>query len=83
MSDATLEQVKRLAAKLSPEEKTRLAQWIEETSGEEVAVDDAARTKPRRSLYGLCADLGPGPTDEDIEDVRHEMWTGFPREDIA
>ncbi len=81
MSDATLEQVRRLAAKLSPEEKTRLAQWIEETSGEEV--DDAARTKLRRSLYGLCADLGPGPTDEDIEDVRREMWTGFPREDIA
>jgi len=83
MSDATLEQVKRLAAKLSPEEKTRLAQWIGEPSGEEVAVDDAARTMPRRSLYGLCADLGHGPTDEDIEDVRHEMWTGFPREDIA
>ncbi len=81
MSDATLEQVKRLATTLSPAEKTRFAQWLTETSSEEV--NTPTRTKSHHSLYGLCADLGPGPTDEDIEEMRHEMWANFPREDIA
>lgn len=81
MSDAILEQVKRLATKLSPEEKTRFAQWLAETS--DAQVGSSTPTKPQRSLYGLCADLGPGPTDEDIEEVRREMGVNFPREDIA
>ncbi len=81
MSDATLEQVKRLATTLSPAEKTRFAQWLTETSGEEV--DTPVLAKPHHSLYGLCADLGPSPTDEDIEEIRREMWANFPREDIA
>jgi hypothetical protein len=31
----------------------------------------------------LCADLGPAPSAEDIDEIRHEMWAGFPREDIS
>jgi len=82
MSDATLERVKQLVTRLSPSEKTRLVAWLEETSGDEATVGTPTPV-PRQSLYGLCADLGPGPTDEDIEDVRRDMWTNFPREDIA
>ena len=38
---------------------------------------------PRRSSRGLWADLGIDITEEDIEEVRREMWANFPREDIA
>lgn len=82
MSDTTLERVKQLATRLSPAEKTRLVTWLEATLGDE-ATEDIPTPAPRQSLYGLCADLGPGPTDEDIEEVRRDMWTNFPREDIA
>jgi hypothetical protein len=35
---------------------------------------------PRRSLMGLCADLGVHITAEDIDEARREMWGNFPRE---
>ncbi|MBK9746679.1 MAG: hypothetical protein J0M07_11355 [Anaerolineae bacterium] len=38
--------------------------------------------KPRTSLYGLLADLGPGPSEEDIAEVRRDMMRNFPREDF-
>ena len=37
---------------------------------------------PRRSLMGLCADLGIHISTEDIDEARREMWGNFPREDI-
>ena len=40
------------------------------------------RPHRRKSLLGLCADLGPAPSAEDIVEIRHEMWADFPREDI-
>jgi hypothetical protein len=36
--------------------------------------------QPRRSLMGLCADLGVHITEEDINEARREMWGNFPRE---
>ena len=38
--------------------------------------------KPRRSLYGIFADLGDAPSAEEIDEARREMWGNFPREDI-
>ena len=38
--------------------------------------------QPRRSLKGLWADLGVDITEEDIAEVRKEMWKDFPRGDI-
>ena len=38
--------------------------------------------RPRRSLKGLWADLGVDISEEDITEVRKEMWKDFPREDI-
>lgn len=81
MSEAALEQVKQLAAQLSRSERAHLARWLGTTwDSDPVTSGDTA---PRRSLYGLCADLGPAPSDADIEAVRQEMWATFPREDIA
>lgn len=81
MSEAALEQVKHLAAHLSRPERADLARWLGTTldTGPETPGDMTSR----RSLYGLCADLGPGPSDAEIEAVRRAMWATFPREDIA
>ncbi|MGA9773502.1 MAG: DUF2281 domain-containing protein [Blastocatellia bacterium] len=38
--------------------------------------------QPRRSLMGLCSDLGIHISEEDIDEARKEMWGNFPREDI-
>ena len=79
MSEAavTLEQVVSLARRLSPLEKIRLIERI---------VPDIERDmrpqEPLRSLLGLCADLGPAPSAEDIDEIRREMWADFHREDI-
>lgn len=37
---------------------------------------------PKRSFYGLCADLGPAPSAEEIDAARAEAWGNFPRTDI-
>ncbi|MDP9409661.1 MAG: hypothetical protein M3P70_04020 [Actinomycetota bacterium] len=80
MSETTLAHVKRLVVRLSRAERVRLATWLETT------LDDRTAGPPRhtpRSLYGLCADLGTGPTDADIDEARRELWGTFPREGIA
>ena len=35
---------------------------------------------PRRSLLGLWSDLDTHITEEDIAEVRREMWSNFPRD---
>ena len=38
--------------------------------------------KPKKSAYGLLAKYGPGPTEEEIDENRREMFRGF-GEDLA
>jgi hypothetical protein len=33
--------------------------------------------KPKKSAYGLLAQYGPGPTEEEIDENRREMFGGF------
>jgi hypothetical protein len=42
----------------------------------------SAERRPRRSLKGLCADLGIHITAEEIDEARREMWANFPRDDF-
>ena len=80
MSDSeavTLEQVVALARQLPPLEKIRLI--------ERIAPEIERDMQPHRavkSLLGQCADLGPAPSAEDIDEIRQDMWAGFPRDDI-
>ena len=37
---------------------------------------------PRESPFGLWADLGADITEDDITEVRTEMWGEFPRENL-
>lgn len=38
--------------------------------------------QPRQSVKGLWADLNIEIHEEDIAEIRNEMWQNFPREDI-
>lgn len=63
---------------MSPVDKARLI--------ERVAVDIEGElmptpSTPRKSLWGLCADLGPAPSAEDIDEARREEWLNLPRKD--
>jgi hypothetical protein len=33
--------------------------------------------KPKKSAYGLLAKYGPGPTEEEIDENRRDMFSGF------
>ncbi|HVX94580.1 MAG TPA: hypothetical protein VHK47_06685 [Polyangia bacterium] len=51
----------------------------------EVVVQGAARSAPPeapRALFGMCADLGPAPAADEIDEARREAWAGFPHDDI-
>jgi hypothetical protein len=42
---------------------------------------DAPVATTPRGFIGLCADLGPAPTAEEIDEARRQLWAGFPRDD--
>jgi len=74
-----LDEVVPLALRLSPRDKARLIERIASDLQREVA---ASPRTPRRSLYGVLADLGPAPSAEEIDEARRGAWINFPREDI-
>jgi len=71
------EQVIAQALGLSPLEKVRLVEKLMEVLKQELA-SPAEESHPSRSLYGVLADLGPAPSEEDIDEIRREMWGNFP-----
>jgi len=82
MSDTpavTLDQVLTLARQLPPLEKIKLIERIAPEIEQDLRVN-LQTPRPRRSLLGLCADLGPAPSAKEIDEVRREMWASFPRE---
>ncbi|MEG4851932.1 hypothetical protein QUB10_13565 [Microcoleus sp. B5-D4] len=74
----TFEAVLNLVKHLSLAEKLRLIKWIVPEIERELVVGPT----PRKSLWGLCADLGIAPSAADIDEVRSEEWANFPREDF-
>jgi len=75
----TLEEALDLVKQLPPLDKVRLIEQMVRDIERELM---AARPAPRKSLWGLCADLGPAPSAEEIDQARREEWANFPREDI-
>lgn len=75
----TLEEVAPLALRLSPVDKARLIERIASDLQRDVT---RSRPAPRRSLYGILADLGPAPSAEEIDEARREAWANFPRDDV-
>ena len=75
----TVEQALLVVSKLSLADKLRLIERILPDFEQAVAIE---KSVPKRSLYGLCADLGSAPSEEDIAEMRHEAWANFGREDM-
>lgn len=77
----TLADILPLAKQLTPLEKVRL---IEEVVPDlEASLESlSARRVSLQSAYGICADLGPAPSSEDLAAIRQEMFKNFPREDV-
>ena len=69
----TLEQVVSLARQLPPLEKIRL---IEQMAPEIERDMLSQRPLKRKSLLGLCADLGPAPSAKEIDEIRLEHHPG-------
>jgi hypothetical protein len=74
----TLEDVLKLVERLSADDKRRLVERIVPEVDQNLTME---RRRVRRSLLGIAADLGPGPTEEEIYEARKEAWANFPRED--
>ncbi len=70
----------RQALQLPPLDKVRLVEQLMATLERELA--QAQPNRPLSSWRGLCADLGPAPSAEEIDAARREAWANFPREDI-
>lgn len=70
VEDAVLEKVKKLSTE-KKQEVLDFAEFLEQK---------ISPKKPRRSLYGVLADLNVNITEKDIAEARKEMWGNFPRE---
>lgn len=67
-----------LKAKAAAEGLT-LGAWLGKLAKEE---ETKAPHKPKKSGYGLLARYGPGPSEEQIDENRREMFRGFAAEDF-
>jgi hypothetical protein len=74
----TADTVLNMLRQLPPRERLKvIAQALPEAER-----DLSEYPRPLKSLRGLCADLGPAPSAEEIDQARREAWANFPREDI-
>jgi hypothetical protein len=73
----TLEATLELVKQLSLVDKVRLIMQIAPQIEKELT---NIQPKPRQSLRGIWRDADI--TESDINEVRKEMWSNFPREDI-
>jgi hypothetical protein len=69
IEEAILEKVR----KLPPEKQEELLKFAD-------ALETPAQPKSLRSPEGLRADLAIDISEEDIAEVRREMWKNFPRD---
>lgn len=68
------EQVLERLRDLPPERKEEVLEFVDSLREKNLA------KKPLRNLRGLWKDLNIDITEEDIAEVRREMWGNFPRD---
>ena len=61
---------------LPPDKQKQVLEFVESLK------DDKGSLRPLRSLRGLWADFPIEVTEQDIAEIRREMWRDFPREDF-
>ncbi|ASC71837.1 hypothetical protein XM38_027910 [Halomicronema hongdechloris C2206] len=73
----TLDDIFALVRQLSVLDQVKL---IERIAPEIERALQNPQTLPRKSLWGICVDLGDAPSDTDITEARNEAWANFPRD---
>jgi hypothetical protein len=83
-AEITIEQIVNLALALKKSERVRLITRLVEMMSNSMDTPVASQAVGARNspLRGALAHLGPAPSAEQIDNVRREMWSEFPREDI-
>jgi plasmid stability protein len=56
---------------------TSLAGFTRHVLEEAVKPAEGQKVKPKKSAYGLLAEYGPGPSEQEIDENRREMFRGF------
>jgi hypothetical protein len=77
-----IEQIAQMAHKLSPFEKIELVRIIMSDIHYLIKSTFPVR-KSLDSAYGICADYKPEPSDEDIAQMRKEVFKDFRQEDMC
>ena len=75
----TLQEVIKLAKQLSSVNKLRLIQQLTPDIEQEL---EQKELQPKKSLWGLCQNLGKAPSAKEIDLSRSEEWDDLAREDI-
>ena len=78
IEEITLDVVLALAKQLRPSDQAQLVTRLAPESITLIEQIEASPAIPRsraESIYGILSDLGPGPSSEDIDEVRREMWS--------
>lgn len=79
----SIEAVVALVSQLAIPEQLQVIRFLAEQLSIQTQVLSAPPSAlKRRSLYGLLAEYGPGPTAAEIDESRREMMASFPREDF-
>lgn len=73
------DQLMASALELTPLERVRMMEKLAGSLEVHLKQNPIEDQQPRKSLYGLWK--GVNISDEDIDEVRREMWKGFADED--
>lgn len=80
---ANLDAVLAQAMKLDTLDKVRLIEKVSPKIEQELLEAETGTKRARRSLWGVCRDLGPAPSSSDIEEARREMWPELTHDDLG
>ena len=76
-AQTTVEHIAQMIHKLSPSEKFELVKLII-VDIQSVVHDKTPQNPSLHSAYGICSDLQPVPSKDDITQMRKEIFSGFP-----
>ncbi len=79
MADRYYEKIRDKAMRLDPERQLELIADLTRNFRENYTPPPR---NPAKSLWGICKDLGPVPSDEEIEEARRDLWGSYTHEEV-
>jgi hypothetical protein len=71
-----------IAKRKKLDEMVRALEESQPGAGPATTVAEAVPKAALRPVRGLLRDLGPAPSGDEVDEVRRELWAGFPRENL-